>query len=111
MFAASRACRNVGVAQQPLQINSPHQLLRMLLKSVDLKVKSRHGRNFLKKRVMEQWRAQRHVTDPSQQRFAMERAAAVLSALHMKEQAPTMDTPIEYDFSRKSVRSNLPFTE
>lgn len=70
-------------SQQPvLQIDSAFGLLRMCYRSIDITVKSRHGRNFLKKRLITQWRDHRGEQDPEKQRFLMDHAASFLQALH-----------------------------
>ena len=48
---------------------------------------------------MAQWRVGREETDPMKQRAWMERAAAVLHAMHIKGRNPRPDEPIELDFT------------
>lgn len=71
-------------SQQPiLQIDSAYGLLRMCHRSIDIHVKSRQARNFLKRRLMDQWRNHCKEQDPEKQRFLMDHAASFLQVLHM----------------------------
>ena len=81
------------------EINSAYQLLRLLLRSAELKIKSRQGRQFMKRRIVTQWRLHRTETDPVKQRALMERAGAVLHAMHIKGRAPRPDEPFTLDFT------------
>jgi hypothetical protein len=86
--------------QQPLvQIESAYGLLRMCHRSIDIKVKSRHGRNFLKKRLMTQWRAHSKEEDPEKQRFLMDHAASFFQALHTPK-TPDPNQVIVFQLSR-----------
>ena len=96
---------------QPLDLKSPYQMLRLLLKSIDSKVKSRHGRRYLKKRLMSQWRLFRTVDDPFQQRFVLERGASVLTALHMTETDKKEGTQPQFDWARASGKGKASPTE
>lgn len=86
-------------AYHPTEIQSAYQLLRLLLRSAELKIKSRQGRKFFKRRAVDQWRIGREETDPVKQRAYMERAAAALHALHVKGSNPNPSEPIEIDLS------------
>jgi hypothetical protein len=96
---------------QALDLQSPYQMLRMLLKSIDTKVKSRHGRKYLKQRLLSQWRLFRTVDDPFQQRFVLERGASVLTALHMTEENKQKGTPPTFDWTRASGKGKASPTE
>ena len=98
--AAAAGAENGGAVKQhqPLELQSAYQLLRLLLRSAECKVRSRQGRQFLKRRIITQWRAGRDERDPVKQRALMERAAAVLHAMHIKGRSPTADQPIEVNF-------------
>ncbi len=74
---------NTNTAQDALEISSAMGLLRLCYRSIDITVKSRHGRNFLKKRLIDTWRSARHETNDIKQRMIMERGASLLQALHM----------------------------
>jgi hypothetical protein len=93
--------------QAPKQISSPYELLRLVLRSIELKVRSRHAREFLRKRVISQWRLHRNEPDPQKQRFLMERAATTMSALHMTGKSPEFKSPIEHNFDRPT-RTTIP---
>ncbi|CUE71620.1 Hypothetical protein, putative [Bodo saltans] len=87
-------------AQQPLvQIESAYGLLRMCYRSIDIQVKSRHGRNFLKKRLMTQWRLHSKEEDPEKQRFLMDHAASFFQALHMPK-SPDPNQVVVFKLSR-----------
>lgn len=88
-------------AHNPLTLSSPTMLLRLLLKSIDLKVEARVARNFLRKRTIDSWRRHRGETDPLRQRFLIERAASVLTVLHTKGAMPTPGESIDFRMSRK----------
>lgn len=85
--------------QQQLSINSPYSLLRMIYRSVDICVKSRHAKRFLKKRTIESWRAHRGEVDPDRQRFVLERAGSFLQMLHTPK-TPQPGVPIVFQLSR-----------
>jgi hypothetical protein len=93
---------NTNSAQDALELTSAMNLLRLCYRSIDISVKSRHGRNFLKKRLIETWRGARNETDEKKQRMFMERGAMFLQALHMTR--PTEDgkafTHVEFQLSR-----------
>lgn len=88
-----------NVNYHPTEIQSAYQLLRLLLRSAEVKVRSRQGKQFMKRRIISQWRIGRAEQDPLKQRAWMERAAAVLHAMHIKGRNPRPDEPIELDFS------------
>ncbi|ESL08553.1 hypothetical protein TRSC58_03742 [Trypanosoma rangeli SC58] len=73
---------HTNAQQEVLVIKSAYSLLRMCYRSIDIKVKSRHARQFLQKRLMQQWRENCHETNPEKQRFLMDHAGAFLQALH-----------------------------
>ncbi len=89
----------------PTEIQSAYQLLRLLLRSSEVKIRSRQGRQFMKRRIIAQWRVGREETDPMRQRALMERAAAVLHAMHIKGRSPRPDEPIELDFTTTNNRN------
>lgn len=90
-------------AQQPLvQIDSAYGLLRMCYRSIDIQVKSRHGRNFLKKRLITQWRQHRLEEDPEKQRFLMDHAASFFQALHMPKN-PDPNKVVVFQLSRAAA--------
>lgn len=91
--------QHAPVGANTLDIRSPTSLLRMLLRSVDICVKSRHAKNYLRKRVMLQWRVGRDETDPDRQRFLMERAGAFLQILHTSK-LPTGAESVRFQLSR-----------
>jgi hypothetical protein len=87
-------------AQQPLvQIESAYGLLRMCYRSIDIQVKSRHGRNFLKKRLMTQWRLHCKEEDLEKQRFLMDHAASFFQSLHMPK-SPDPNQVVVFKLSR-----------
>jgi hypothetical protein len=89
--------------QKPVDIRSAYQLYRVVLKSIEAKVRSRQGRNFLKRRVAEQWRDGRLEQDPQRQRLLIERATACVHVLHMdSSKVPKPDMEVDIDFARKS---------
>lgn len=106
MFCRSQFWRSLSATPPTPAVNAPHeirsafQLLRLVLHSIELKVKSRHAREFLRKRVISQWREHRGETDPQKQRLLMERASTVMTVLHMKGKAPVVNSPVEYSFDR-----------
>ncbi|RNF19435.1 uncharacterized protein Tco025E_04136 [Trypanosoma conorhini] len=73
---------HTNAQQEVLEIKSAYSLLRMCYRSIDIRVKSRHARQFLQKRLMQQWRENCHETDPEKQRFLMDHAGSFLQALH-----------------------------
>ena len=61
-----------------------------------------------------QWRVGREEKDPVKQRALMERAAAVLHAMHIKGKAPDPSEPIEISFDAaqmKHTRAKLTFDD
>ena len=77
---------SLGQSQQPcLDITSAYSLLRMCYRSIDIRVKSRHGRSFFKKRLIDQWRRNRSEPSTEVQRHMMELAGSFLVALHMEK--------------------------
>ena len=111
--AASAAAPAVSQSTQvqALDLQSPYQMLRLLLKSIDAKVKSRHGRRYLKQRLFAQWRLFRTVDDPFQQRFVLERGASVLTALHMTEENKQKGTAPAFDWTRAAGKGKASPTE
>ena len=98
--------------QQPaLQIDSAYSLLRIAYRSIDICVKSRHARGFLKKRLIESWREGRNETNPLKQRELMERAGAFITALHSPKDFHAQTNPrVEFQLSRvvaDKKKSNL----
>lgn len=104
MLSASKMPASAG---QQMEFTSAYQLLRLLLRSIERKVPSRHGRKYLKQRALTQWRLFRNVKDPFQQRFVMERAGAVVTALHMTEENKKQGTAPQYNWE-KVTASNKP---
>lgn len=86
--------------QRVLEINSPMSLLRMCYRSIDITVKSRHARTFLKKRLMEQWAAKCKEPNPEKQRFYMDLAGSFLQALHT-ERNPKPGKVVNFQLSRQ----------
>jgi hypothetical protein len=80
----------------------------MAFKSIDVKVHSRQARNFLKRRLATEWREGKKETHFMRQKLWLERAGALIQALHMKGKMPSIDDPIDFDFSRKQ-RNKLTF--
>ena len=76
---------STNTAQDALEVTSPMNLLRLAYRSIDIKIKSRHGRNFLKKRLIETWRSARNEKNEQKQRMILERAGSFLQTLHMEE--------------------------
>ena len=85
--------------QQQLSIDTPYSLLRMIYRSIDITVKSRHAKRFLKKRTVDSWRAHREETDPDRQRFVLERAGSFLQMLHTPK-SPQPGMPVVFQLSR-----------
>jgi hypothetical protein len=94
-----QAMTNTNSAQDALVITSAMNLLRLCYRSIDICVKSRHGRNFLKKRLIETWRLSRHEQNEAKQRMMMERASSFLQALHM-EANHTPNMKVVFQLSR-----------
>ena len=90
--------------QRPLEIKTPYNLLRFLLKSIELKVMSGHAKRFLRQRALDEWRIYKDFPDADIQRLQMERAGAVIGALHKKTTGNPGEA-IEWDFSGKKSRS------
>lgn len=86
--------------QQVLEINSAYCLLRMCYRSIDIKIRSRHARNFLKKRLITQWAEKSKETDPQKQRLYMDLAGSFLQALHT-DRNPKPNTPVSFQLSRR----------
>lgn len=86
--------------QRVLEINSPLSLLRMCYRSIDITVKSRHARTFLKKRLVEQWAEKSKETNPEKQRFYMDLAGSFLQALHT-ERSPKPGKAVTFQLSRQ----------
>ncbi|CCW60732.1 unnamed protein product [Phytomonas sp. EM1] len=106
-FAALSTKTNLGDAgtrmgsqQKVLEIKSPLSLLRMCYRSIDICVKSRHARNFFKKRLIEQWAEKSKETDPEKMRFYMDLAGSFLQALHT-ERNPKPGMVINFQLSRR----------
>lgn len=106
-FAAAAAAggsggagQNMNSQQRVLEINSPLSLLRMCYRSIDITVKSRHARNFLKKRLIDQWAEKSKETNPEKQRFYMDLAGSFLQALHT-ERNPKPGKPVVFQLSRR----------
>lgn len=85
--------------QQQLSIDTPYSLLRMIYRSIDITVKSRHAKRFLKKRTVDSWRAHREEADPDRQRFVLERAGSFLQMLHTPK-SPQPGMPVVFQLSR-----------
>ncbi|TPP40219.1 hypothetical protein CGC21_26865 [Leishmania donovani] len=92
--------QHMNSQQRVLEINSPMSLLRMCYRSIDIKVKSRHARSFLKKRLMEQWAEKCKETNPDKQRFYMDLAGSFLQALHT-ERNPKPGKAVNFQLSRQ----------
>lgn len=90
----------MNTQQKVLEINSPMALLRMCYRSIDITVKSRHARNFLKKRLIEQWSEKSKETNPEKQRFYMDLAGSFLQALHT-ERSPKPGKVVVFQLSRQ----------
>ncbi|KAG5494064.1 hypothetical protein JKF63_01898 [Porcisia hertigi] len=88
--------------QRVLEISSPMSLLRMCYRSIDITVKSRHARTFLKKQLMEQWAEKSKETNPEKQRFYMDLAGSFLQALHT-ERNPKPGRVVEFQLSRRTA--------
>jgi hypothetical protein len=96
--AASTALPTAALPM-PQELQSAYQLLRLLLRSAELKIRSRQARQFMKRRIVTQWRIGRYETDPVRQRALMERAAAVLQVMHVKNTGKGPEQPTELDFT------------
>ncbi|KPI84876.1 hypothetical protein ABL78_6058 [Leptomonas seymouri] len=97
---AAGAGQNMNSQQRVLDITSPLSLLRMCYRSIDITVKSRHARNFLKKRLIEQWAEKSKETNPEKQRFYMDLAGSFLQALHT-ERNPKPGKVVTFQLSRR----------
>ncbi|KAG5468379.1 hypothetical protein LSCM1_02359 [Leishmania martiniquensis] len=86
--------------QRVLEISSPMSLLRMCYRSIDITVKSRHARTFLKKRLIEEWARKRMEANPAKQRFYMDLAGSFLQALHT-ERNPKPGKVVNFQLSRQ----------
>lgn len=91
---------HMNTQQKILEINSPMALLRMCYRSIDICVKSRSARNFLKKRLIEQWREKSTEQNPEKQRFNMDLAGSFLQALHT-DRNPKPGKVVEFQLSRR----------
>ncbi|KAK7196258.1 hypothetical protein NESM_000561500 [Novymonas esmeraldas] len=94
------AGQHMNSQQRVLEINSPMSLLRMCYRSIDITVKSRHARIFLKKQLIEQWAVKSKETDPERQRFYMDLAGSFLQALHT-ERNPKPGKVVSFQLSRQ----------
>ncbi|GET92399.1 hypothetical protein, conserved [Leishmania tarentolae] len=92
--------QHMNSQQRVLEINSPMSLLRMCYRSVDITVKSRHARTFLKKRLIDQWAEKCKETNPEKQRFYMDLAGSFLQALHT-ERNPKPGKVVNFQLSRQ----------
>ncbi|KAG5468791.1 hypothetical protein CUR178_01627 [Leishmania enriettii] len=92
--------QHMNSQQRVLEINSPMSLLRMCYRSIDITVKSRHARIFLKKRLIELWAEKKNETDPEKQRFYMDLAGSFLQALHT-ERNPKPGKVVSFQLSRR----------
>ncbi|CBZ30441.1 conserved hypothetical protein [Leishmania mexicana MHOM/GT/2001/U1103] len=92
--------QHMNSQQRVLEIKSPMSLLRMCYRSIDITVKSRHARAFLKKRLMEQWAEKCKETNPEKQRFYMDLAGSFLQALHT-ERNPKPGKVVNFQLSRQ----------
>lgn len=90
----------INSQQEVLEINSPLSLLRMCYRSIDIRVKSRHARRFLKKRLIEQWQEHSKETQPEKQRFYMDMAGSFLQALHT-DRNPKPGMLVTFQLSRR----------
>eukprot|EP00744_Colponema_vietnamica_P019060 GILI01026948.1.p1 GENE.GILI01026948.1~~GILI01026948.1.p1 ORF type:complete len:136 (+),score=17.39 GILI01026948.1:79-486(+) len=99
LYHHNQAQATAPIGNQTLDIRSPTALLRMLIRSIDICVKSRHAKNFMRKRLMVQWRMGRDEIDPDRQRFLMERAGAFLQILHTTR-TPTGAESVQFQLSR-----------
>ncbi|CCW66462.1 unnamed protein product [Phytomonas sp. Hart1] len=86
--------------QKVLDINSPLSLLRMCYRSIDICVKSRHARNFFKKRLIDQWAEKSKETNPEKIRFYMDLAGSFLQALHT-DRTPKPGMVVKFNLSRR----------
>ncbi|KEG15310.1 hypothetical protein DQ04_00111100 [Trypanosoma grayi] len=93
---------HTNAQQKVLEINSAYSLLRMCYRSIDIRVKSRHARQFLHRRLMEQWREHSQETNPEKQRFLMDHAGAFLQALHSPRN-PKPGEVITFQLSRRQA--------
>lgn len=94
------AGQHLNSQQKVLSISSPLSLLRMCYRSIDITVKSRHARAFLKKELIANWAEKKNETDPAKQRFYMDLAGSFLQALHT-EKNPKPGAPVEFQLSRR----------
>ncbi|KAH9577457.1 hypothetical protein LSM04_006209 [Trypanosoma melophagium] len=102
LFASSAPPPSTNAQQEVLQITSAYSLLRMCYRSIDIKVKSRHARQFLQRRLIEQWHEHRHETDTEKQRFLMDHAGSFLQALHSPRN-PKPGESITFQLSRRKA--------
>lgn len=100
LAAAAGAGQHMQTQQKVLSIDSPLSLLRMCYRSIDITVKSRHGRSFLKKELIQQWSELKNESDPAKQRFYMDLAGSFLQALHTDRQ-PKPGGVVTFQLSRR----------
>lgn len=98
--ASTGAGQHLNSQQKVLSIDSPLALLRMCYRSIDITVKSRHARAFLKKELIERWAEKKDEKDPAKQRFYMDLAGSFLQALHTERQ-PKPGAVVEFQLSRR----------
>lgn len=100
LCAASASGEHLNSQQKVLSIESPLSLLRMCYRSIDITVKSRHARSFLKKLLIERWSEKKGETDPAKQRFNMDLAGSFLQALH-SDRHPKPGASVSFQLSRR----------
>lgn len=98
--AGSPTPQHMNSQQQVLNISSPLALLRMCYRSIDITVKSRHARAFLKKELISHWAQKKNETDPAKQRFYMDLAGSFLQALHT-DKNPKPGAVVQFQLSRR----------
>lgn len=94
------AGQHMNTQQKVLTIESPLSLLRMCYRSIDITVKSRHARAFLKKELIQHWEEKKNESDPAKQRFNMDLAGSFLQALHT-DKLPKPGAPVQFQLSRR----------
>lgn len=97
---SSESGQHMNSQQKVLTINSPLSLLRMCYRSIDITVKSRHVRAFLKKELIKRWAEKKNETDHRKQRFNMDLAGSFLQALHT-DKLPKPGAPVQFQLSRR----------
>lgn len=98
--SSTGAGQHMNSQQKVLTLNSPMSLLRMCYRSIDITVKSRHARAFLKKELIQHWEKKKNETDPVKQRFNMDLAGSFLQALHT-DKLPKPGATVEFQLSRR----------